>query len=144
MKEVAVGIIFRDNHVLACQRKRDGKYPLKWEFPGGKIEANETPEQAIIRELHEELSINAVVDSALLTKEWTYSDSGSYRVTYFLIKSFSGDPVNKVFEQIQWVLPATLTAMDILEGNREAVELLARSTRTPHAHPDQKRNPQEA
>ncbi len=143
MKEVAVGILFRNGRVLACQRNRNAKYPLKWEFPGGKIEPNETREQAIVRELYEELTIRAIVDAEFLTKEWTYSDSGSYRVTYFLIKSFAGEPVNKVFEQIQWVLPKTLSTMDILEGNREAVDLLVNPPETIHAAPARKRNPQE-
>ena len=59
MKEVAVGIILQDGNVLACQRKRDATYALKWEFPGGKLEPGETPEHALVRELHEELAIHA-------------------------------------------------------------------------------------
>ncbi|HXF99361.1 MAG TPA: NUDIX domain-containing protein, partial [Bacteroidota bacterium] len=46
MKEVSVGILLRNGHVLACQRKRSARYPLKWEFPGGKLEPGETPEDA--------------------------------------------------------------------------------------------------
>ncbi len=132
MKEVAVGIILQDGNVLACQRKRDATYALKWEFPGGKLEPGETPEHALVRELHEELAIDAKVDGEFFRQEWVYKErtdnpqhDGSFRVFYFLIKEFSGTPVNHAFEQIVWKRPDELRQMDILEGNREAVERLA-------------------
>ena len=78
MKEVAVGILVRNQTVLAGQRRRSVQYPLKWEFPGGKLEPGETPEQALIRELHEELSIEARPGQLLLRQEWDYGDL-SYR-----------------------------------------------------------------
>jgi 8-oxo-dGTP diphosphatase len=131
MKQVAVGVIINKDRVLACQRKRDAKYPLKWEFPGGKLEQGETAEVAVVRELREELNIEAVVESELLRQDWTYpngasssSNDGAFRVFYFLIGKFSGTPVNNAFEQIRWVTPAELSGMDILEGNRRAVELV--------------------
>ena len=134
MKQVAVGIILKDGHVLACQRKHDARYPLKWEFPGGKLEDGETGVQAVIRELQEELQITATVDRELHRQEWIYSDGtadsredGAFRVFYFLIRTFSGTPMNRAFEQIRWVKPRDLTSMDILEGNRKAVDILVRN-----------------
>jgi 8-oxo-dGTP diphosphatase len=131
MKEVAVGMILRDGKVLACQRKRTVRYPLKWEFPGGKIEPGETPRDAVVRELREELAIEAVPDDILLTHEWVYGNGsagspheGRYRVTYFIVRQFSGKPTNITFEDIRWVVPSALLRMDILEGNRQAVTLL--------------------
>jgi 8-oxo-dGTP diphosphatase len=131
MKEVAVGIILQGDNVLACQRKRTVRYPLKWEFPGGKIEPGETAREAVIRELREELDIEAVPDDILLTHEWVYGNGssgsageGRYRVTYFIVRTFSGTPTNITFEDIRWVAPSALLAMDILEGNRQAVALL--------------------
>lgn len=140
MKEVAVGIIMKDGHVLACQRKRDAKYALKWEFPGGKLEAGETQEHALVRELREELAIDAKVETEFFRQEWIYHEGtdnprltdgqaqrdGSFRVFYFLVREFSGEPVNRAFEQIRWTRPHELQAMDILEGNREAVERLVK------------------
>jgi 8-oxo-dGTP diphosphatase len=140
MKEVAVGIIIRNGYVLACQRKRDAKYALKWEFPGGKLEAGETPERALVRELREELAIDAKVDEEFFRQEWIYPEEtdkprltdgqaqrdGSFRVFYFLVNGFSGEPMNHAFEEIQWMRPHELQAMDILEGNREAVERLVK------------------
>jgi 8-oxo-dGTP diphosphatase len=131
MKHVAVGVILNNGRVLACQRKRTVRYPLKWEFPGGKIEPGETARDALIRELREELAIEAVPGELLLAHEWVYRNGsqnpeqdGRFHVTYFIVRSFAGEPVNHTFEDIRWVTPVTLQDMDILEGNREAVALL--------------------
>src|SRR5512138_1935679 len=137
MKSVAVGIILSDGQVLACQRKRTSRYPLKWEFPGGKLEPGETPHDAVVRELKEELEIDAEPAEILLTNEWTYPKSasepenfdGRFRVSYFIIRTFTGVIVNRIFEQIRWVGIDELASMDILEGNREAIDLLLKRKR---------------
>ena len=120
MKEVSVGILVRNATVLAGQRRRAVRYPLKWEFPGGKVEAGETPAQALVRELREELEIDAVPGEEFLIQDWNYGDQ-AYRIHYFLVSSYSGDPVNNTFEQLAWLSPAELLRMDILEGNRDAI-----------------------
>jgi 8-oxo-dGTP diphosphatase len=131
MKNVAVGIIMNNGRILACQRKRTVRYPLKWEFPGGKIEPGETAHEAVVRELQEELGIDAIPDRILLVHDWTYTEGAQspvheahFRVTYFMIHAFTGEPENRTFESIRWVSPGELQSMDILEGNRQAVALL--------------------
>jgi 8-oxo-dGTP diphosphatase len=133
MKEVAVGIILKDSRVLTCQRRRNAKYALKWEFPGGKLEMGETPRSALARELREELAIETNDFEQFFCQEWTYKEGtetpqhdGSFRVFYFLVREFSGEPRNHAFEQILWISPHKLQTMDILEGNREAVERLVK------------------
>ena len=131
MKEVAVGIIMNGGRVLACQRKRTAAYPLKWEFPGGKLEPGESPDHALARELWEELSIKPEISSQLHCQEWIYPESAEsngreFRVFYYIVRAFTGELVNRAFEQIQWVTVAGLQEMDILEGNRTAVDLLAK------------------
>jgi 8-oxo-dGTP diphosphatase len=133
MKEVVVGIISRGDRVLACQRRADARYPLKWEFPGGKIEKGETPHEALARELHEELDIHAEVGDEFHRQEWTYPDGvdnpkkdGAFRVFYYYVRSFTGTPINRVFEQIRWVSLHELQSLDILDGNREAVAFLVK------------------
>lgn len=127
MKEVAVGIILKDGQVLACQRKRNATYPLKWEFPGGKLEPGESAEEALVRELREELGIEANIKREFFRQEWMYGEGKngkSFRVFYFLVDDFYGEPVNLAFEQILWTSPNHLQTLDILEGNREAVDRL--------------------
>ena len=58
---VSAGVIQREGRILVGQRRRGDRHPLKWEFPGGKVEAGETPQQALVRELREELQIEATV-----------------------------------------------------------------------------------
>src|SRR2546428_11019656 len=62
MIRVAAGILARDDRVLICRRRKGGAFPLKWEFPGGKLQDGETPEAALVRELAEELGIFLAVD----------------------------------------------------------------------------------
>jgi 8-oxo-dGTP diphosphatase len=131
MKEVAVGILRVDGRVLACQRKRNAVYPLKWEFPGGKVEAGESPPQALRRELGEELGIDATPGVEIHRQEWVYAEGvanperdGSFRVFYYFVDRYTGEPANHAFEEIRWVTVAELDRLDMLEGNREAVDIL--------------------
>ena len=133
MKEVAVGVIMNGNRILACQRKWTACYPLKWEFPGGKLEPGETAEHALIRELREELNIKPVIGARFHSQEWFYpegaADAGgdaAFHVFYYRVPSFVGELTNKAFEQIRWVSPVELQGMDILEGNKDAVDLLVK------------------
>lgn len=133
MREVVVGIITQGGQILACQRRSNARYPLKWEFPGGKIEQGETPSQALARELHEELNIHARIGEQFFRQEWVYPDAatdphkdGAFRVFYYYVQSFTGAPLNRVFEQIRWVTMPELQSLDLLEGNREAVAFLVK------------------
>ena len=134
MREVAVGVLAQDGQVLACQRRRSVVYGLKWEFPGGKLEPGESARQALDRELSEELGIRVVRAEQFHVQEWVYPEGvqdpardGAFRVYYFAVREFSGTPENRTFEQIRWVSLAELRELDILEGNTEAVRLLAGS-----------------
>lgn len=131
MKTVAVGILLDRGRVLACQRTATARYPLKWEFPGGKLEPGEEPQDTLRRELREELEIEPTALEEFHRQEWIYPEGvddprrdGAFRVFYFLVTGFRGTPVNRVFRDIRWVTPAELLAMDILEGNRDAVHRL--------------------
>jgi len=140
MVDVAVGILIEGGRVLACQRTEHARYPLKWEFPGGKLEPGEDPQETLRRELREELGVEAMTIREFHRQEWVYAEAvdapgqdGAFCVVYFLVPSFRGDPVNRVFREIRWVRPEELLSMDILEGNRDAIHrLLATDGR--HAH----------
>lgn|GEM_PF-2228543 len=110
----------------ALPAKAGGRYELLWEFPGGKIEGNESIIDCLDRELQEELSIRIHdIDTTEITTAY-YRDGGHYEVAYCHISRFSGEPLNNVFEQIAWVTPAELSELPILEGNKSIVERLSR------------------
>lgn len=128
MVRVAVGIIMdTSGRVLLCQRLKNKPYPLKWEFPGGKVEDEEDVRGCLRRELREELGINATIGELYHRSHYTYPDSGTFDVFYYLIQSFTGALRNKAFKDIQWVRIDELIWCDILEGNRDVVKKLVSS-----------------
>jgi 8-oxo-dGTP diphosphatase len=124
MTEVAVAILSRNNKILVCQREQGGRYALKWEFPGGKLELGESVEQCLQRELREELSIEIHSIEHIETFAAYYEDGGMFNVAYCFVSGFNGEPQNNVFEQIRWVTPDELKEMDLLEGNKPFVKKL--------------------
>jgi 8-oxo-dGTP diphosphatase len=121
MIKVAVGILRRDGKILACQRKKGGRYELKWEFPGGKVEPGETIAECLIRELREELAISLRSIDGIEVQSAEYKDGGLFEVSYCNVSAFEGEPANVVFEQIRWVTREELKTLDILEGNRDYI-----------------------
>ncbi len=111
---------------MVGQRRKADRHGLKWEFPGGKVEPGETPQQALIRELREELRIEAVVGSELARYEHDYSSGTRIHLLFFSVHTFSGEPEGQVFEQICWTNMASLPHLDFLEGDIDFVRRLAR------------------
>ncbi len=127
--DVAAAVIFRGDQILICQRKRDARHALKWEFPGGKAEPGETPQQALARELREELAIEAHIGDQLHCHEFLYPGADrTTRLWFFRVTEFTGEPVNLDFEQIVWEARARLTNYDFLEGDIDFVTRLAASS----------------
>ncbi len=132
MIRVAVGIVTRAGtagsvpDVLLCQRRDDAKYPLKWEFPGGKAEEGEEMNECLARELREELGVTVGEPVLFHRQEAVYPDSGHYEVWYYLVESVRGTPVNRVFNRIDWVAVNDLGRYDILEGNLDVIGILRR------------------
>ncbi len=124
MTEVAVGLLRVNNLILICQRKHGGRYALKWEFPGGKLEPGESVEQCLRRELQEELSIEIHAIERIQIEAAYYEDGGMFNVSYCFVSGFDGDPQNNVFEQIRWVTIGELKIMDLLDGTKLFVEKL--------------------
>jgi len=123
---VSAGIICRDRRVLVGQRRRSDRHSLKWEFPGGKVEHGETPRRALIRELWEELHINATIGSELARYQHEYPNGSRIHLLFFAVPGFSGEPAARVFEQISWVDLEKLAALDFLEGDLDFIRRLAR------------------
>jgi 8-oxo-dGTP diphosphatase len=119
MLTVVAGVIERDGHVLIAQRKRTGQHPLKWEFPGGKVEPGEAPEAALVRELEEELGIRAQVSDEIARYEYRYAGRTPILLLIYRVAEFSGEPRNLDFEQIVWAPRERLRDYDFLEGDAE-------------------------
>jgi 8-oxo-dGTP diphosphatase len=113
------------NEVLLCQRVAGGRFGLKWEFPGGKVEPGETARSALRRELQEELGIRCRPESRLLRTRHQYAGGPDVILEFFRVRSYRGTPVNRCFRDVRWVLPADLRRFDILEADAALVRLLA-------------------
>jgi 8-oxo-dGTP diphosphatase len=118
-------VIVRDGRVLACQRSRKDRFPLKWEFPGGKVKPGETHESALARELQEELGASATIGAEIHRVEHKYSGMAKEIEIVFFAAKLDEIPIqNRIFERIAWVAPAELRTLDFLEADRELIEKL--------------------
>ena len=114
---VVAAVIERAGRVLIAQRKKTGQHPLKWEFPGGKVEPDELPDVALVRELKEELGITARVDAELDRYEYQYPGRTPITLIFYRVVEFSGEPRNLDFEQLIWTPREELRDYDFLEGD---------------------------
>ena len=129
---VSAGLLWRRGRVLLLQRHRQASlFPLKWEFPGGKLESGETPEQALARELREELGIRATIGPLVAHYQHRYPDRLRVELWFFDVPSYSGRLGCHRAEQMKWVSLAELPSYELLEGDAALVKhLLARRWKT--------------
>jgi len=119
---VVAAVIERGGRVLIAQRKSTARHALKWEFPGGKVEPGETPEQAVVRELEEELAIQARIEREILRYEFAYAGRTPILLIFYRIREFAGEPQNLQFEQILWEARERLQQYDFLEGDSDFIQ----------------------
>ena len=125
MKRVVAGLIVRDGKLLVCQRTRHQTMPLKWEFPGGKIEEGEQPRDALRRELEEELGIVATIGHEVARIQHEYPNGAMVELRFFDVREYSGEIENRIFRDIQWSEPKALPKYDFLEADLTLVRDLA-------------------
>ena len=116
-KTVVAGLIQQDGRLLICQRSKKSSFAGKWEFPGGKIEAGESPRAALRRELSEELSIAAKVTKLRWRENYLYPGHTPLLLLFYVIQSYFGTPENKVFLDIRWVPIQDLLRYDFLSAD---------------------------
>jgi 8-oxo-dGTP diphosphatase len=122
MKRVVAALIVKDGKLLVCQRTRHQTMPLKWEFPGGKIEEGEQPRYALRRELEEELGILATVGDEVKRIQHEYPNGGMVELRFFVVRDYQREIENRIFRDIQWAEPKELPKYDFLEADLTLVQ----------------------
>ena len=125
MTQVVAAIIEREGRVLICRRRESDPHPLKWEFPGGKVEPGEAPAAALARELREELDIGAAIGAEVERYAFAYPEKKPILLTFYRVAEFDREPRNVVFAEIRWEPVSRLPDFDFLEGDVEFVRRLA-------------------
>jgi len=121
--EVAVGVIKRDSHYFMTKRLEHVHQGGKWEFPGGKVEKGELSITALNRELKEEVNIEVVSSSPLITINHDYGDKVVSLVVY-LVKSFRNEPKALEGQKEGWFTFKELLALDLPAANKEILDEL--------------------
>lgn len=125
MKRVVAALIVKHGKILVCQRTRHQTMPLKWEFPGGKIEEGEQPRDALRRELEEELGIDATIGDEVSRIRHEYKSGNSVELRFFVVHDFKGELENRIFRDMQWSEQKDLPSFDFLEADLKLVADLA-------------------
>ena len=111
--------------VLICQRKPDQPMSLKWEFPGGKVEDGETSQQALARELDEELGIAATIGRQVAHVRHRYCNGGAIDLQFFIVNEFRGALQNRIFNDVRWSTFTKLLDYDFLAADLGLIRDLA-------------------
>jgi 8-oxo-dGTP diphosphatase len=125
LKHVVAALIVRGDQVLICQRTKHQSLPLKWEFPGGKIETGEQPRDALRRELDEELGIRATVGDEVARLKHRYGNGAAIELRFFLVREFQGELENRIFRDIRWAARSELPNYDFLDADLRLVKDIA-------------------
>jgi len=127
MRTVVAAVIERsDRRLLIGQRRKNDSSPLKWEFPGGKVEAGETPEAALARELREELGATLGKSALIGRAVHKYATPPEeLEILFYAAATLEAELTPHSFEKIAWVLPKELGQYDFLAANAQLVANLA-------------------
>ncbi len=118
---MVAAIIINQNKILIGKRKDDDIGGGKWEFPGGKIEIGETNKEALKRELHEELGINAKIGKELMNYEHMFKTT-IYNINFMEIIEYEGEIRNNAHSEIKWVEFSNLLEYDFISGDDRFIQ----------------------
>lgn len=120
---VVAGAIIKNNKVFAAQRGNKGETRFKWEFPGGKIEPGETPEQALARELKEELKIDVKVKE-LITQIVDEYETQILHIDTYICELISGTPTLTEHIAMQWSNKDELDSLTFSSADKPTLEII--------------------
>lgn len=121
--KVTAAILEENGKVLIGRRKPGKHMGGKWEFPGGKIEPGETPQDSLARELQEELAIRVSVGQFLCSSLYE-GDGVSLELLVYRVQRLEGEPALIEHEELRWVRPEELTGFDLADSDRTVVRRL--------------------
>ena len=122
--EVAAAIFRRNGRIFLCRRGEGGSCALLWEFPGGKLEAGETPEECLKRECREELKVEIEIDGLYDRFDFDYPGK-PIRFHFFDARIVSGEPELTEHREAKWLWPRELTQYEACPADRELIKKLA-------------------
>jgi 8-oxo-dGTP diphosphatase len=125
MRHVTAAVLVKEGNVLLARRKLGGSLGGKWEFPGGKLEADETPEQGLKRELREELGIEVLIGNYVGSVDFK-NGPNDYRVLSFIVTLLSGAITPHEHEEIRWVPAGELDHFDLADSDRSLLPQIKR------------------
>ncbi|MBI1984780.1 MAG: (deoxy)nucleoside triphosphate pyrophosphohydrolase [Candidatus Wildermuthbacteria bacterium] len=122
--EVAVAIIRRGDCFLVAKRPKNKAGAGKWEFPGGKIEPLESPEECLVREIQEEFGASVLISESLAVLDYEYPEGGKFRFHCYLCEIPNEEPKALEHEEIAWVEAKNLAGIDLLEADKQLIPLI--------------------
>ena len=123
MKRVAAAVIEQDGKILLAQRKRGDALAGKWEFPGGKLEPGETPEECLRRELREEFCVETEIGAFVCSSRFEYKHA-TIELLAYRARHVSGEFRLNEHDRIDWVEPGKLLGFDLASADVPVVEAL--------------------
>jgi len=121
MKLVTAALIERAGRYLLARRVTADHGPGGWEFPGGKVEHDETPEACLVREIREELGLDIEVAGTAGNVVYSYG-TGTIKLMVFHVRITGGELKPAAHEEITWALPADISSFDLLPADRAFME----------------------
>jgi 8-oxo-dGTP diphosphatase len=125
---VVAAVIEQSGLILICQRRRGDRFELKWEFPGGKVQPGETPQEALERELREELQVSAKIGPELYRTKHRYEKENlDVELIFYAARLGPETMMNRAFERVVWARVSELPGYDFLPADRELIERLSKA-----------------
>ncbi len=135
MKDVTAAVIIRDGRVLITRRAEGQAHAGWWEFPGGKVEEGESPEECLRRELREELGVDTIIGAKLAESIYEY-DTGSIRLMAYETTITAGEIRLTVHEEALWAGVSDLESLMLLPADRPIAEAVSGSIRLDGGTPE--------